>query len=69
MKVRTNLTPSELEKVSKGLKKLAEKQQLNEIELENPAEKELMRRVDALFDTAVNNLQAEVARILLDKED
>lgn len=69
MRVRTNLTASELEKVSKGLKKLAEKQQLNEIELENPAEKELMRRVDALFDTAVNNLQDEVARILLDKED
>lgn len=69
MKVRTNLTAAELEKVSKGLRKLADKQQVNEIQPENPAEKEMMRRVDALFDTAVNNLQAEVARILLDKED
>lgn len=69
MKVRTNLKPSELKRVGEGLQKLADSQMKNEIELENPAEKELMRQVEAVFDTAVNNLQAEVARILLDKEE
>lgn len=66
MKVKTNLTPTELRKVGLGLKKLADNQE-NEIELENPAEKELIRRVDSLFDVAVNSLQEEVSRILLDK--
>lgn len=69
MKVKTNLTPSELLKVSTGLQKLAAKQQRKEIQPENPAEREMIRRVDAVFDTAVNSLQSEIARILLDKED
>lgn len=69
MKVKTNLKPSELRKVGAGLQKLATQQQKNEIQLENPAEKELIRRVESVFDTAVNSLQSEVARILLDKED
>lgn len=69
MRVRTNLTASELEKVSKGLQKLANQQHVNEIELENPAEKEIIRQVEAVFDVAVNSLQDEIARILLDKED
>lgn len=68
MKVRTNLKPSELRRVGVGLQKLAAAQQKNEIQLENPAEKELIRRVEAVFDTAMNSLQDEVARILLDKE-
>jgi len=68
MKVKTNLSPSQLRKVGAGLQKLADKQQ-NEIELENPAEKELIRQVEAVFDTAINSLQKEVARILLDKEE
>jgi hypothetical protein len=69
MKVNTNLSPNELRKVGAGLQKLADKQQANEIVLENQAEKEVIRRVDAIFDTAVNSLQSEVSRILLDKED
>lgn len=69
MKVRTNLKPSELKRVGDGLQRLADSQMKNEIELENPAEHELMRQVDSVFDTAVNSLQAEVARILLDKEE
>jgi len=67
MKVKTNLTSTELDKVGHGLIKLAKSQQ-SEIELENPAERELIRRAEALFDTAVNSLQDEVSRILLDKE-
>jgi len=68
MKIRTNLKPSELKRVGAGLQRLAEAQ-TSEIELENPAEKEIIRQVDATFDIMVNNLQDEVARILLDKED
>lgn len=68
MKVQTNLTALELEKVSKGLQKLASQQLSNEIELENNAERELIRLSEAVFDTALSNLQAEVARILLDKD-
>lgn len=67
MKVKTNLSATELNKVGQGLIKLSKSQQ-NEIELENPAERELIRRVEAVFDTAVNSLQDEVSRILLDKE-
>jgi len=68
MKIRTNLKPSELKRVGAGLQRLAEAQ-TSEIELENPAEKEIIRQVDATFDIMVNNPQDEVARILLDKED
>lgn len=68
MKIRTNLKPSELKRVGAGLQRLAEAQ-TSEIELENPAEKEIIRQVDATFDIMVNSLQDEVARILLDKED
>lgn len=67
MKVKTNLTPTELNKVGMGLLKLAKSQQ-TEIQLENPAERELIRRTESIFDLAVNNLQDEVSRILLDKE-
>lgn len=68
MKIKTNLRPSELKKVGEKLQKLADLQTRDEIELENPAEKEMMRQVDSLFDLMANNLQAEVAKILLDKE-
>lgn len=67
MKVKTNLSPTELNKVGLGLLKLAKSQQ-TEIQLENPAERELIRRAESFFDLAVNNLQDEVSRILLDKE-
>lgn len=69
MKIKTNLRPSELKRIGSKLQKLADSQVRDEIELENPAEKETIRQVDALFDLMVNNLQTEVARILLDKED
>lgn len=68
MKVRTNLKPSELKRVGEGLQRLADKQTRDEIELENPAEKELIRQVDSIFDIMINSLQSEVARVLLDKE-
>jgi len=68
MRVKTNLKPSELVKVGVGLKKLAAKQQRKAIPTENPAERELIRQVDAMFDIAINSLQDEISRILLDKE-
>jgi hypothetical protein len=69
MKVRTNLSQGELGRVIKGLMKAADALAVDEIELENPAEREISHRIEALFDTAVNSLQDEMARILLDKED
>lgn len=68
MKVRTNLKPSQLKQVGLGLQKLADSQ-TSEIIAENPAEAEMFRQMDALFDTMANSLQDEVARILLNKED
>lgn len=68
MRVKTNLKPSELVNVGVGLKKLAAKQQRKAIPTENPAERELIRQVDAMFDIAINSLQDEISRILLDKE-
>jgi hypothetical protein len=69
MKIRTNLKPSELKRVGAGLQRLADSQVKDEIQLENPAEKELIRQVEAMFDVMSNSLQSEVARILLDKEN
>jgi len=34
---------------------------------ENPAERELLRRADHLFDVLLENLQKEVSRVLLRK--
>jgi hypothetical protein len=69
MKIRTNLKPSELKRVGAGLQRLADTQVKDEIQLENPAEKELIRQVESVFDVMANSLQSEVARILLDKEN
>ncbi len=66
MKVRTNLTPDELSTVSRGLDVLA-KAQLKEFVPDNPAEKELIRQVSSVLNTAVNNLQEEFVRILEDE--
>ncbi|NBU69907.1 MAG: hypothetical protein EBS53_00415 [Bacteroidetes bacterium] len=68
MKIRTNLNPSQLKSVGLGLQKLAEAQ-TSEIVAENPAEQEIFRQIDAMFDVMANSLQDEVSRILLDKED
>lgn len=66
MKLKTNLTATELELVSKGLKRLA--QHTNEITPENSAEAEISRKLDGLFDTMVNSLQDEFSRVLLEKD-
>ena len=68
MKVKTNLTPDELEHVGDKLKMLAENQRVSSLPLENPAEKELMRRAEHVFDVMLENLQQEVSRVLLDKD-
>lgn len=68
MKVKTNLSASELEAVGKGLVKLAKKQRDKDIPLENMAERELMRRAEHVLDVMLQNLQSEVSRILLSNE-
>ena len=68
MKVATNLTPNELDHVAEKLSTLAKGQRGTALTLENPAEKELVRQANHVFDAALENLQKEIARILLDKE-
>lgn len=68
MKLRTNLTPSELRKVGLGLQKLADKQLPNEIELENAAERKLISDAEKVFELAMTNLTDEIDRITLEKD-
>lgn len=65
MKVRTNLTPGELDAVGKGLQALSKSSSSEEIVPENPAERELMRRADFLWEQMLNNLQDEFSALLL----
>ena len=67
MKVKTNLTPAELDLVSKGLSKLAEKQRSESVTFENNAEEELFRKADRLFETMIDNIQVDVSALLLGK--
>jgi hypothetical protein len=68
MKVKTNLSPGQLELVADKLQTLAKSQRGAALPLENPAEKELMRRAEHAFDAMLESLQTEVARTLLDKD-
>lgn len=68
MKIRTNLTPSQLDKIAKGIKKAANKQRVRPYKPENNAEKELLRRADSVFDMMLGSLQDDIADILLDKD-
>lgn len=63
MKIKTNLSSAELQKVAKGLMKAAELQQPNEIELENQAERDLISRSEDLFQMMMASLTAELERI------
>lgn len=67
MKVRTNLSPQQLELISKGIKVAADSQ-VRPYSPENNAEKELLRKVDTVFDTMLDSLQESFASILLDKD-
>lgn len=64
MKVKTNLTPHELDLVSKGLSVLAKRQIEKPIVLENAAEKALLSEADELFETMVDSLQTEISHIV-----
>ena len=68
MKVKTNLSPSELLVAGEGLKNLAKGQRERPLPLENNAEKELIRRVDSVFNTMAESFQSEISAILLDEE-
>lgn len=67
MKVATNLTPDELEHVGGKLVALAKSQRGAALPLENPAERELIRRAEHTLDVMLESLQKEVARALLDR--
>lgn len=65
MRVKTNLTPSELDLVSKGLKRLADKQREESVVFENNAERELFRRSNRLFEDMLDNVQEDIAKLFL----
>lgn len=65
MKVRTNLTPDQLEKIAKNLKKAANKQRFKPYKPENNAEKEMLRQTNEAFDMMLTSLQEDIAEILL----
>jgi hypothetical protein len=67
MKVKTNLTPGELELVSKGLAKLAETQHPPYVP-ENNAETELLRKADSIFDQFVDFIQDDISKVLFTKD-
>ena len=68
MKLRTNLTPAELRKVGLGLQKLADKQQPNEIELENDVERRLIADAERIFKIAMTSLEQEMSRVMTEKD-
>lgn len=68
MKLRTNLTPEQLQALAKGLKQAADKSSRRPYKAENNAESELLRKADAVFDDMLDSLQEDVAAILLDKD-
>jgi len=65
-RIKTNLTNLELDLVGRRLQDLVKGQQKLP-KPENPAERELLRRADHLFDVLLENLQKEVSRVLLRK--
>lgn len=65
MKVKTNLTPRELELVSKGLDRLAKSQvPYAPTKAENDAEKELLTSAKECFAQAVAYLKEDLSKIL-----
>lgn len=65
MKVRTNLSPRELELVSKGLDTLAKSQiPYAPTKAENSAEQELLTEAKACFSKAITFLKEDLSKIL-----
>ncbi len=64
MKVKTNLSPSELEHVGEKLVDLAKGQQETSYNAENSAEKELIRKFDHTFTVMLESLRDEFSRVL-----
>lgn len=68
MRVKTNLSSEELALVGRGLSLLAKSQRSTNkaFPTDNPAEKELLRRISAALDTSLDVLQQGVSSALLD---
>jgi hypothetical protein len=63
MKVRTTLTSSQLEKVAKGLTKVAEKRS-KPYKAGNPAEAKMMSDMDDLFDEFLGDITQDFKDLL-----
>jgi len=66
MRVRTNLEHDQLERVAKGLRKLADKKRTDDVpSLCNPAETALMANATSSFSQMISSLNEEVSSILI----
>lgn len=69
MKIKTNLSPKELEIVSKGLSTLAKNQCTHApLKAENGAEKELFRKMEVAYDEFVDDLHQATAEVISAKD-
>lgn len=66
MKIKTNLSASEIEVVGRGLIALSKSQRSKGLPAENNAEEELLRRTDASLDRMLDSIQLEISSILLE---
>lgn len=64
MKLRTNLGPTQLERIAKALKSV---DQGKEFVPENDAERELLRQADQVYDLFCESLSLELKKILLEE--
>lgn len=69
MKVKTNLHPSELELIGKGLQALAKSQRNKKYPTENKAERDILLAVDSAFDDMINSFSEEVSSVLMENDD
>lgn len=67
-KIRTNLSPQELKKVSKGMNKLARSREIDALAKTMTLEKSLLHQIDELMETYSNSLQSEITRILTEED-
>lgn len=66
--IKSNLSPEELEHVSKSLAKAASSKRKKVYSPENNAEKELLRTADLTFDQMLDSLQEDISNILLEED-
>lgn len=68
-KIKTNLSPKELEKVAKGMLGLARSRSLAHMAADSPTELTLLTQFDKALDIYSKSLQSEFTRILAEEDN